>query len=696
MAEKLIYDILKGKDNLTPALKNTAKVSQQVSKGVSNTSKAAKGAGTSFAALGSSIASLGPLAVAAGAAITTAFAGLAIGRAVEEAVALENALIGLSSVASSTGQDVQGIKDAAQELAADGLIPLTDVSSSLKNLLSTGLDAEESIRLFKSLRDAAAFNRSGQLELGEAIRGATEGIKNQNSTLIDNAGVTKNLSVIYKEYAASLGLTVGQLDDAQKSQAALVGITKEASIFTGDYSKLLETFSGAQSKAAGSVTQLFQEIGKIIIQSPEVIEAINSFSEGIRGLTKVITENAPAIKEFVSGFSELFLLKPSQFFASLFTDGERVSGNISVVTKELSELQAQAEQLQKAVSEPASDNFFVKFFQDIGRSNAEEELAKVTNRITVLQNRLKELRESTEDAETGTTGGSKDPANDPSVKFKQSVNKVLLDLERERIEAENQLQLAKDQAGEETGLLRLEALREQQLAEANIRQIAADEERARATKREQDLLAIRQNANNRKLREEISFAQKESEARKFLALEEIKQQNQRVQNFKSTLGAISTLSSSSNKELFAIGKAASIATATIDGIAAVQKALSSAPPPFNIALAAAVGAATAANVAKIASTPPPSFQDGGIVGGFNSGSTIGPDNTTVRARVGEAILNADQQKRLLDIADGKTGQSEDQIERLISAVNQPVVIELDGIEIARAMRDQVNGGFAVA
>ena len=58
----------------------------------------------------------------------------------------------------------------------------------------------------------------------------------------------------------------------------------------------------------------------------------------------------------------------------------------------------------------------------------------------------------------------------------------------------------------------------------------------------------------------------------------------RQQNFKSSLGVISTLQGSSNKTLFAIGKAAAISTATIDGIAAVQKALASAPPRLTLQL----------------------------------------------------------------------------------------------------------------
>ncbi len=76
-------------------------------------------------------------------------------------------------------------------------------------------------------------------------------------------------------------------------------------------------------------------------------------------------------------------------------------------------------------------------------------------------------------------------------------------------------------------------------------------------------------------------------------------------------GTLAGLANSSNKELAAIGKAAAMAQATIDGVLAVQKALASAPPPMNFALAAAAGVAAAVNVAKIAGV---GFADGGYTG----------------------------------------------------------------------------------
>lgn len=100
-------------------------------------------------------------------------------------------------------------------------------------------------------------------------------------------------------------------------------------------------------------------------------------------------------------------------------------------------------------------------------------------------------------------------------------------------------------------------------------------------------------------------------------------------------GSLAGLSRSKNRELAAIGKAAAVTQATIDGVLAVQKALASAPPPANYALAAAAGVAAAANVASILSTNL-GFQTGGS---FVVGGQGGPDSQMVafRATPGEKV-----------------------------------------------------------
>ena len=119
------------------------------------------------------------------------------------------------------------------------------------------------------------------------------------------------------------------------------------------------------------------------------------------------------------------------------------------------------------------------------------------------------------------------------------------------------------------------------------------------------------------------------------------EQKQREANLSSTLNTIATLSSSSSKELAAIGKAAAVTTATIDGIVAVQKALSSAPPPFNFALAALVGVAAAANVAKIAGV---SLNEGGTIAGRGANQDTVPASLTK----GETVVTRDLTDKMND------------------------------------------------
>lgn len=85
-----------------------------------------------------------------------------------------------------------------------------------------------------------------------------------------------------------------------------------------------------------------------------------------------------------------------------------------------------------------------------------------------------------------------------------------------------------------------------------------------------------------------------------IAQNRIRMNELQLQGASDTFSALATLSSSSNKKLSALGKAAAIADATIQGILAVQKALASGVPPWSYVTAAAVGVAAAANVAKIA------------------------------------------------------------------------------------------------
>jgi hypothetical protein len=77
------------------------------------------------------------------------------------------------------------------------------------------------------------------------------------------------------------------------------------------------------------------------------------------------------------------------------------------------------------------------------------------------------------------------------------------------------------------------------------------------------------------------------------------------------------------------------------------------PPPVAVVMGGIMQGLIAANaIAQTAVIAKEHYQDGGIIGGVKGG-TYGSDNTVVNARKGEGIINVPQQRRLLDLIDGR-------------------------------------------
>lgn len=179
-----------------------------------------------------------------------AFASLAVvvKSSADAMTQMERATIGLAVTARFVGEDLNKVNQAARALSADGLMSVVDASQAIQNLLSRGYTLEQTIQLMNRLKDSAAFNRQSHLEFGQAIVGATEGLKNENSVLVDNAGVTKNVSMMWKEYAAEHGKSVDSLTQAEKRMAEYNGILRETEGQVGNAARMTDTFQGAQAK----------------------------------------------------------------------------------------------------------------------------------------------------------------------------------------------------------------------------------------------------------------------------------------------------------------------------------------------------------------------------------------------------------------------------------------------------------------
>lgn len=172
---------------------------------------------------------------------------------------------GLEAVANRSGVGIGRAMQEAEQLAADGLISVQDASKALQNLLSRGYDISQATGTIEALKNSAVTGRSAHLSLAEAVVTATEGLRNENSILVDNAGVTKNVSILWKEYAAQVGKSVTELTQADKVQAEVNGILRETAAFTGQAAAAANTLQGQMAKLTVENQKAKAEMGAQLV-----------------------------------------------------------------------------------------------------------------------------------------------------------------------------------------------------------------------------------------------------------------------------------------------------------------------------------------------------------------------------------------------------------------------------------------------
>ena len=282
--------------------------------------------------------------------IATAFSVTAIVRFGAEsskaAMELSNALQGLQSIVEGQGRSFSKAKSFLDEYVKDGLIPMANAAAAYKNLAARGYDDSQIQQTLIALKDASAFGRQASYSMGEAVQTATEGLKNENSILVDNAGVTKNVAKMWDDYAKSIGTTAANLTQQQKIQAEVTGILEESKFQTGDAAKIAGTLSGqlqqlsfnfnnlkvavgnainpivqsllpvinsavnALTRFANSIASVVGAIfGKVSVQTEAIAEGASAGAEAEKELADGIGAAGKAAKKAIAGFDELNVLQ---------------------------------------------------------------------------------------------------------------------------------------------------------------------------------------------------------------------------------------------------------------------------------------------------------------------------------------------------------------------------------------------------
>lgn len=234
--------------------------------------------------------------------LTAAALGKFVKDSVQAVRTAEASFRGLEAVAEHTGVGIGRAFQEAQKLSADGLMTVSDASKALQNLLSRGYDVEQAVATLERLKDSAAFNRAAHLSMSEAVLTATEGLKNENSILVDNAGVTKNVAKMWEEYAKSIGKSATNLTQAEKIQAEFNGILKETEAQAGNAQKALGGIEGQAASLNKNINELETAFGVALIPAlTELAKAgkfvINDFVKPFLGGLEILSIKIAAAVE---------------------------------------------------------------------------------------------------------------------------------------------------------------------------------------------------------------------------------------------------------------------------------------------------------------------------------------------------------------------------------------------------------------
>lgn len=615
----------------------------------------------------------------------------AVNAAAQQEVAVNNLNNALARSGNYTQQASQDLQDFATQLQAttvyedDAILSTAAYLESLTNLSTDGLK-----QATKASADLATVLGIDLESASSLVAKAIEG----------NSGALGRYGIQIKKGA----------DEAERLSNVVNALNTK---FGGAASAQLNTYSGSVASLNNAYGEVYESIGNVIVQNPLVISAINQLKKSFLDTSTEVTRLNPELQDLLNdGF--FAVAAGAQVFANIL-DGftviaKAVVGSISYIGNAL--LASLVGPIESAIDGfiflgqkiPGIGDAFAGLENPIGgatqalQSFANDGLNTVIN--AAENNVFRSLSDNIENFTNATIDGSAKVAsesvknNETRVKNEQETSDQILNARRS-LNAELltlRAQLASEEKAFQDTLTALSLEDETAQNEAKIAAIADQKMREAEAVYQGELLKNEQIADaqqkalaNDKAYQAMYLSTKKAYDEKIIAQNKLindkkKKDDADYEKAKAdTLSRIATLSSESNKTLAAIGKAAALTQIAIDGPAAVVNAYKNIPAPLNIPAAAAVAAAVAAQAAKVVGVK---LEQGGFVGGV-TGATMGPDNRIVQVRDGEMVLNAEQQRNLLGMINsgGSTGD---------------IVVNIDGREVFRAVRNQLRSGMTFA
>lgn len=600
---------------------------------------------------------------------------------VHEAAENETAMNRLATQMALTGsfshKSMEEMKKFSESLAEHSTVAQSTAVSQLALAKTFGATDEQARKIVQVATDIAS---TGFMDLNSATRAVS-------ATL---GGFTRGIDKLSPELK-------GLSEEALKSGQ---GIDILAKRLQGSAERELQTFAGGVQHSKNAFGELSEEIGRAVVENQVVTSVIHEVGEAFGRLQKWVKENEKELKVFVADgirYAIIGLEFMVEAIDKIYRTGVVAFNALHIAAAKLGSAFGILNE-SFAAKKIADDTAAIKKALDgptAGAKKLSEELARI---------------EHTAETSTRKIASGMDHAKDPVNQVHKAVKSLSLEMQQAGDAGKKLADSLLDKN------VKKDIDKEVQLLKAQHDAKLISETKYRADRRKLidqqeklELTQLKAAENQRKISHSqyqaavLAEHKKTAEEKKLLEAEltkaQLEQNKQRAQDQYATLGFISQLQQSSVQELFVVGKAAAMATATIDGIAAVQKALSAFPPPFNFAMAGLVGAAAAVNITKIASAQPPKFNQGGKVPGQGFG-----DKTLVAAEPGEEIIDRSTSEKARKFFGGDNAMF-DLLKELVEEIRGmraeqkgeqgSITIQIGGRTIAEVLRQEIRSGRLV-
>tara|TARA_B100000427_G_scaffold36856_1_gene26657 strand:- start:6947 stop:11272 length:4326 start_codon:yes stop_codon:yes gene_type:complete len=310
--------LAKDADAAAGAIHNTATSTDRATKAADKWSKGNKGVAQAgmnstkaFSKMNQSMVGGGGLVGAYATLAANVFALTAAFGVLQRAAAAEQLAKGLEHTGLVAGRNLPFIADKLKEITGEA-VSTQEAMSAVALATSSGFSSEQIMKLGEVAKGASlALGRDMTDALNRLIRGAAK----LEPELLDELGIMVRLDTASRDYAASLGLTEGQLTQYQKRQAFVNAIISEgtgafsgiaASVDPNPYNQLsaalqdlLKEFVTLINKALIPLVQFFSAskagiIGGVLLFASSIKGAL---LPGLTGAAKGMAEFAAAHKE---------------------------------------------------------------------------------------------------------------------------------------------------------------------------------------------------------------------------------------------------------------------------------------------------------------------------------------------------------------------------------------------------------------